>query len=105
MATYINTEAQASYLLEPEEDGATRWLPLQTKINVVNAEISGASSSSGQMALLNTQHRVLAGQLDDQVRQQVQLQISGAKVPGYAILRTAQVAPRVHRAPHRGRRW
>ncbi len=92
VASYINHQAQAGYA-EAVKKNANAVATLQTKINVVNAEIAGTSSSGGPLPLLQAQHRVLAGQLVDQVRQQVQLQISGPKVPGYAILRTAQVRP------------
>ncbi|HEY5023397.1 MAG TPA: hypothetical protein VII76_00330 [Acidimicrobiales bacterium] len=92
VATYINHEAQISYS-ENVTRSANAVAALQSKINVVNSEIAGALSGDAQLPLLNTQHRVLAGQLEDQVKTQVQLQISGPKVPGYAILRTAQVRP------------
>ena len=92
VATYINRQAQASYASEVARV-SNAVATLQSKISVVDAEIAGASAGDAQLPLLNTQHRVLAGQLDDQVRQQVQLQVGGPKVPGYAILRTAQVKP------------
>jgi Mrp family chromosome partitioning ATPase len=92
VAKYINQQAQASYASNVQRV-ANAVAALQTKIATVDGEISGAGSANASLPLLNTQHRVLAGQLQTEVKQQVQLQVSGPKVPGYAILRTAQVIP------------
>jgi hypothetical protein len=92
VAVYIRQQANLDYISATKQ-AAQNIAALNAKISSINSQIAGASSTSGTLSVLGTQRRVLSGQLQDQTRKQIQLELSGAKIPGYDILRAAVSHP------------
>ena len=62
VAVYIRQQANLDYISATKQ-AAQNIAALNTKIGKINAEIAGASSTSGTLSVLGTQRRVLSGQL------------------------------------------